>query len=197
MTPLVHTVIPQDAIVQLFPGADLPETPVDALIELPNVWVPTAPNMLFGPGSMIISRPAFNIGGSSVIPFSLGMALPSGDADADGGDVLVAWWVPGVSPAATFRAGIKRKVVDIFGPWEQYDNLQLETASNITLPSIRLPRDDILLMNVEVDNDGHIPFSAFDALRTQYGIDVSAISLSWTHRGNLYRAHVLRNATVL
>ena len=75
--------------------------------------------------------------------------------------------------------------------------MQLETASNITLPSIRLPRDDILLMNVEVDNDGHIPFSAFDALRTQYGIDVSAISLSWTHRGNLYRAHVLRTATVL
>ena len=122
--------------------------------------------------------------------------ISNGDVVAAHGDVLVAWWVPGVSAAATFRSGKKSKVVDIFGPWEQYDNLKLETASNISLPSMRLPCADILLMNVEVDEAGCIPFSAFDALRTQYGIDVTAITLSWTHRGNLYRAHVLQTATV-
>ena len=34
----VPATLPHDAIVQLFPGADLPETGVDALIEIPGVY---------------------------------------------------------------------------------------------------------------------------------------------------------------
>jgi len=49
-------------------------------------------------------------------------------------------------------------------------------------------------MNVELDADARIPFSAFDTLRTEHAIDVSAISLSFTQRGGTYRAHVLQTA---
>ena len=56
--------------------------------------------------------------------------------------------------------------------------------------------DDVMFMNVELDSDSQIPFSVFDALRTMHRIDVSAISMSLTHRGNLYRAHVLQTASM-
>ena len=59
-----------------------------------------------------------------------------------------------------------------------------------------LPGFDVLLMNVVLDADSHIPFKAFDALRTDHGIDVSAISLSLTQQGNCYRAHVLQTASM-
>ena len=84
----------------------------------------------------------------------------------------------------------------MFGPWVQCDELKLETAASASVPSMRVPRGDVLLMNVELDADSQIPFSAFDALRTEYAIDVSSISLSLTHRGNIYRAHVLQTASM-
>ena len=88
------------------------------------------------------------------------------------------------------------KVMDLFGPWEQYDELKLETAACASAPSVRVPRDDVLLVHVELDSNSQIPFRAFDALWTAHGIDVSAISLSLTHRGNIYRAHVLQTASM-
>ena len=42
-----------DALVQLFPGADYPEMPTDALIEIPDRWAPKRPPMIT-PESMII-----------------------------------------------------------------------------------------------------------------------------------------------
>ena len=86
----------------------------------------------------------------------------------------------------------KAKVVDIFGSWKPYDTLGLADAGSAKLPNNRVSRADILLMNVELDSESQIPFSAFDHLRNEHNIDVSAISLSLTHRGNLYRAHVLQ-----
>ena len=188
--------LPHDAIVQLFPGGDLPETGVDSLIEVPGLWQPTVPDDILGPGSMVICRPSLtmNIGvTTTTVPFSLGMAIPGSDAD-DSDYILVAWWVPSASPAATLRPGKKAKVIDMFGPWVQYDELKLETAACASAPSVKVQRADVLLMNVELDGDSRIPFQVFDALRTQWNIDVSAISLSLTHRGNIYRAHVLQTA---
>ena len=161
---IASATLPHDAIVQLFPGGDLPETGVDTLIEIPGIWQPTAPDDILGPGSMVICRPTLtmHIGPTAIdLPFSLGMAIPGDDADDY---VLVSWWVPGAAPSGSLRAGKKAKVIDIFGPWEQYDELKLETASSASVPSVRVT----------------------------YAIDVSAISLSLTHRGNLYRAHVLQ-----
>ena len=47
-----------------------------------------------------------------------------------------------------------------------------------------------------LDCDSKIPFQVFDVLRMEWNIDVTAISLSLTHRGNIYRAHVLQTAGV-
>ena len=129
-------------------------------------------------------------GTASTVPFSLGMAIPSSDADVSD-YILVAWWVPGASPMGKYA-----EVIDMFGPWEQYDELNLETAASASVPSVRVPRDDVLLMNVELDADSQIPFAAFDALRAKHGIDVSGVALSLTHRGNLYRAHALQTRAV-
>ena len=126
-----------------------------------------------------------SIGGSgSRVPFSLGMAVPGSDADA-WGYILVAWWVPGTSAAATAGTGKKAKVIDIFGPWEQYDALTLESAANAELPEVRVLRADVLLANVQLDEQSRIPFKVFNTLRKTHDIDVSGFSS--THRGNLYR----------
>ena len=90
----------------------------------------------------------------------------------------------------------KAKVMDLFGPWEQYDGLKLETAACASVPSVRVPRADVLLVNVKLDSNPQTPFSAFNSLRTVHGIDVSAISLSLTHRSNIYRAHVLQTVSM-
>lgn len=190
--------LPHDVIVQLFPGGDLPETGVDTLVQIPGVWQPTAPDDILGPGSMVICKPALtmSIGGTTTtVPFSLGIAIPGSDVDGSE-SIMVAWWVPSASPAATFRPGKKAKVIDIFGPWVQYDELKLETASSVSVPSVQVSRADVLLINVELDDDSTIPFRVFDALRTEYAIDVSAISLSLSHRGNIYRAHALQTASM-
>ena len=144
---------------------------------------------------MVICRPTIKIdiaGTTSTVPFSLGMAVVGDEADANDDYIMVAWWIPGTNPAATMRAGKKAKVMDIFGSWEQYDELKAGAAAAVTVPGVRVPIADVLLMNVELDADSQIPFPVFDELRTSHDIDVSRISLSMTHRGNLYRAHVLQ-----
>ena len=69
------------------------------------------PDDIIGPGSMVICKPPLPmiVGGSTTpVPFSLGMVVPGSDAD-DCDYLVVAWWVPGASAAATFRRGKKPK----------------------------------------------------------------------------------------
>ena len=70
----------------------------------------------------------------------------------------------------------KANVIDMFGPWVQYDELKLETAACASVPSVKVQRADVLLMNVELDGDSKIPFQVFDVLRMEWNIDVTAIS---------------------
>ena len=182
---------PPDAIVQLFPGADHPETGVDALIQIPGVWEPTVADDLLGPGSMVICRPTATmriVDTTYTVPFSLGAAVPGSDADVSD-YILVAWWVPGASAAATMRAGKKAKVIDIFGPWDQYDLLWMPFALYAELPDVMVLRADVLLANVQLDEQSRIPFKVFDKLRTTHDVDVSGFSS--THRGNLYSIYVM------
>ena len=190
--------LPHDAIIQFFPGGDVPEMPVDALVEIPGLWQPPAPDDILGPGSMVICRQALTMrmgATSTIVPFSLGMAIPGNAAD-NPDYILVAWWVPTASPSASLRPGEKAKVIDLFGPWVQYDELMMGTAASVTVPPVNVSRADVLLMNVELDADSQIPFTVLDALRIEHAIDVSALSLSLTHRGNIYRAHVLQTPPV-
>ena len=83
----------------------------------------------------------------------------------------------------------------MFGPWVPYDELKLGAASSASVPNMLVPISDVLLMNVALDDASQIPFSAFDALLREHAVDISAISLSLTHRGNIYRAHVLQSAS--
>ena len=124
------------------------------------------------------------------MPFSLGMAMP-GNADVSE-SILVSWWVPGAEPSAALKPGTNAKVIDLFGPWERYDGVTVASASAIEVPPVEVPREEILLMNVELDADKQIPFEVLDTLNKECGIDCTAMSLSLTHRGNLYRAHVLQ-----
>ena len=91
----------------------------------------------------------------------------------------------------------KSKVMDIFGPWEQYDALSLEIAACYTVPCVRVPRGEVMLVNVELDSDRRIPFTVFDSLRTAHNVDVTGLAMSLTHRGNLYRAQVLHGASTV
>ena len=105
-------------------------------------------------------------------------------------DILVAWWLPPLAAKADFKGGRKRMIVDVFGPWKPLAKCTLDELHDTDLPCCLVSHDAVLEMNVELDN-GKIPFSAFDALRNQHGIDVTGLSTSLTQGGNLYRAHCL------
>ena len=47
----------------------------------------------------------------------------------------------------------KAKVIDMFGPWKPHDELMVASAAFVSVPSVKVPRDDVLLMNVELDAD--------------------------------------------
>ena len=53
------------------------------------------------------------------------------------------------------------------------------------------------MINVELDGDDRIPFNVFDELSSKHGLDMTAISVSKTHFGGLYRAYVLMRANRL
>jgi hypothetical protein len=61
------------------------------------------------------------------------------------------------------------------------------------MPLVVRNNADVLIANVQLEND-RIPFHVFDSLRLKHGIDVTALSVSQTHYGNLYRAFVLMSA---
>ena len=68
--------------------------------------------------------------------------------------------------------------------------MTLDEAIKTRLPSVLVPIDKALEI-FDFDDDGYIPFVVFDMLLSKHGIDVTAISMSQTHRGNMYRAHAL------
>ena len=50
----VETLLPHDAIVQLFAGADHPPMPVDALVSIPRVWEHPPPSNVVAPGACFL-----------------------------------------------------------------------------------------------------------------------------------------------
>ena len=125
--------------------------------------------------------------------FAMGMMVPDSAVGHDQDSFIVDWWVPRLASAETFRRGKMKQVVDIFGPWEPYENLSHDEASKYAMPMVVCYRADVLIANVELVQ-GRIPFPAFDSLRLAHGIDATSLSVSQTHYGNLYRAFVLMSA---
>ena len=125
--------------------------------------------------------------------FAMGMMVPDSAVGYDQGSFIVDWWVPRFANAETFRRGRMKQVVDIFGPWEPYENLSQDEASKYAMPVVICNRANVLIANVEL-LEGRIPFHVFDCLRLAHGIDTTSLSVSQTHYGNLYHAFVLMSA---
>ena len=181
--------LPPDVVAQIFPGADLPSYPVDTLVSFDGALRPEPPPDQALPGTMVICRAApgtmFN---GTPLPFTLGLVLPShGAAQRD--SILVAWWVPGLSPQANFKPGRKKHVVDIFSAWRPLDSLRLDEAKDSVMPPVIVPKGDIVELNVDLDCD-KIPYPCFDKLSAT-GIDVTGLNLSTTPGGNIYRSYIL------
>jgi len=104
-----------------------------------------------------------------------------------------AWYHPLQSSERNFRAGRKKKVLDIFGAWIPSDHLALSETE--TLPSVMQPASKVLSWDFEPEQDDsesggvQIPFAVFDQIVDIHCIDVTGLSLSQTKRGNLYRTH--------
>jgi hypothetical protein len=186
-----ETQMPEDQLVQLFPGADHPNIPVASLVTVKGTWEPEPPPNFVYPGAVMICRAAADtVYMSEKLYFTVGIALP--DTNEASESVLVQWLVPGKSKAGTFKPGRKKEVVDHFGAWEPLDDRRASELQNTKLPSVEVPRGDILLPYIELE-DGCVPYKALDALRHQHAIDITGLSVACTQRGNLYRQYVLMN----
>ena len=104
------------------------------------------------------------------------------------------YWVPPLAPLSRVGGGKKRMVVDLFGDWVPFDTLTIAEAQLVDFPDITMRRADILDV-ITLTGQGKIPYTALDKLRREHMIDVTALSLSQTHSGCLYRAHVLTTNT--
>ena len=87
-------------------------------------------------------------------------------------------------------AAKKRKVIDVSGAWRGLASVALRDAIDTALPGALVPVDKVFEI-FGFDDDVDIPYAVFDMLRSKHGIDVTAISMSQTHRGSMYRAHAL------
>ena len=108
--------------------------------------------------------------------------------------VLVSWWLPPDNDVQNYRAGRKKRMLDVFGEWFGIEQACLSDLDKTCLPGALVHQDDILECNFEMDPA--IPYEVLDSLRLKHGIDVSGLSSSLTHRGNLYRNHALLHGQV-
>ncbi len=148
-----ETPMPEDQLVSLFSGADIPQLPVDSLIRMPRA--PAMPGRepapdVIGPGSMLIlsSIECPTKMGSTTLLFSVALIVedvPSGGAD----ELPVSWFVPCYSPEASMKVGKKKEVVDIFGKWTNYEDLSIEEARNVELSPVL----------IEINADQRMPCS--------------------------------------
>ena len=179
-----------DMLAQYFAGADHPEVPVDTLISVPKRWEPPVTNVLMV-GAMILCKSGLSSirrsGSYLKMPFLMAMVVDCVPTDPD---VTVQYWVPPVAPVSRVGGGKKKMVVDLFGDWAPFDTLMISEAELVDFPDIIVQKADILEV-ITLTGLGTIPYTALDKLRLEHAIDVTGISLSQTHLGHLYRAHVL------
>ena len=182
--PLGNSEFPPDVISSLFPGGDHPTMPVDTLVTVPGAQTADVIPTTVVPGAMVICKPGTASFDGMPLPFTMGMCL----APDTGSPIFVAWWVPSRSRKVDFKKGRKALIADIFAPWRPLDTLTADEGSLASLPDVEVPQSDILLTHVELEND-KVPHKAFDRLRFEHHIDVTALSLSQTQGGNTYRVY--------
>ena len=160
------------------------------LISVPKRWEPPVTKVLMV-GAVILCKSGLSSicrsGSSLKMPFLMAMVVDCVPTDPD---VTVQYWVPPVAPVSRVGGGKKKMVVDLFGDWAPFDTLMISEAELVDFPDIIVQKADILEV-ITLTGLGTIPYTALDKLRLEHEIDVTGISLSQTHLGHLYRAHVL------
>ncbi len=183
--------IPPDLLAQLYPGADVAPFPATGLLQVrvtPRGESHDAPCLF--QGAMILASVTEDTRvWDKRVPFLLGMAL---DVPRGTGQVLASWWVPSLTKAVTYKAGVKKTILDLFGAWEPADELRhVDRQDRMTLPSPLIDSTAILHSGFDLEDGSLIPFHVLDHLRLRWKIDVTGLEWSLTQRGNIYRTWAL------
>ena len=185
----------------MFPGADIPAIPTDALLKIEGVTHTkndaAIRSNIIRPGSFLLVRVSQDtIVHNLPVAFLIGVAVETGSSISSDKRVVVVWYVPSLAPAETFRSGAKKKILDVFGPWTTVDGMSLAQLRSCRLPAPLVHLDDVMECNFHLTPDGTLPYDVFDALRRRHGIEITGLSMSMTHRGNLYRSYALLGGRV-
>ena len=194
--PTPQSSLPMDAITQLFPGADIPAVPAEALLKIQGITHTKKDEVIrsniIRPGSFLLIRvPRGTVVHGLPAPFLVGVAVETGSSKTRDGNVIVVWYVPSLAPTETFRSGAKEKILDMFGPWTTMDNMTLTHVRSCCMPAPMVNVRDVMECNFELSSEGTLPYDVLDLLRRRHGIDVTGPHTSMTHRGNLYRSYAL------
>ena len=181
------TTMADDQLVQLFPGADHPEMPADALLEIPDRWSPKSPQVIT-PDCMIICQVDAKMCGLQ-LPFLLASVVgPTGPWD-NLEILIVQWWVPAMAQISV-RNGRSKDTVDIFGVWRSSGLLTLQEIGDIDLPAAHVDRSKVLMGPVDLV-DSKLPFHVLDKLMDEHKIDVTGLTWTQTKNGNAFRQYRL------
>ena len=199
--PTPQSALPMDAITQLFPGADIPAIPTAALLKIDGITHTKKDEAIrsniIRPGSFLLIRvPQGTVVHALPVSFLIGVAVETGSSAIRERRVVVVWYVPGLAPAETFRSGGKKKILDLFGPWATMDDMTVAQMRSCHIPAPIVHVHDVMECNFELTSEETLPYDVFDALRRRHGIDVTGLSTSMTHRGNLYRSYALLGGRV-
>ena len=74
------------------------------------------------------------------------------------------------------------------------EEIPLAELTGTEMPPPLVRTSDVLQINVMLE-DGKIPYKALDTLRQDNGIDVTSLTHSMTHGGNIYRSYVLHGVS--
>ena len=180
---------PDDALVQLFLGADHPPMPPDLLVHIDDRWAPKEDAPIC-PSSIVICS---SLGASAykvALPFTMGIVAAPLDPSTDG-DIILQWLVPPLGPESAAR-GRQRQTVDMFGTWRAYTSLPLADAGHYEMPDVQVSKGSVLIGPTELA-DGKLSFDTLDALVDLHGIDITGLRWTRTRCGNAYRSYKLLN----
>ena len=110
--PVAPTVFPTDIITHLFPGADIPSIPTDALVKIDGIThtpggKPIRSNVIH-PGSVMVVRvPQGTMVHNRDMQFLVAVAVTTGSRLARAQQVVVVWYLPALAPSESFRQGEK------------------------------------------------------------------------------------------
>jgi hypothetical protein len=126
-------------------------------------------------------------------PFTLARVVEMPRPGKPDDDLLLCWWIPERTTRRDFRAGRKAKIVDLFAVWKPVTSFKAADLAGCLLPQTMVSLAAVLIPSVVME-EGQIPFAVFDTLRNNHAIDLTALSVSQTQRGNVYRNYCLMGA---